>query len=131
MTRPAIDDLLEKLDEIQNDKGAKARKRYSPLAIEVEIYCDTSKLYHQDLGVTIQYLVDIKTQYPNASLDEHWTGYEDMYMRFVYTRPETDDEFYHRLERELQFEIWQRKQRDEVRRKANIQKQIDKLKAQL
>jgi len=131
MSRPPIDELLEKLDKVQDDLGARARKRYAPLKIEVEIDCDTEKLYHSDLGVAIQYLVDIKAQYPKASLDEKWTGYEDMYMRFVYTRPETTDEFYRRLQCELNFETRQREQRNKVRNRQVIQAKIDRLKAQL
>lgn len=132
MSRPPIDDLLEKLDKVQDHFKVQNRRKFPQLtSVEAEIDCDTDKLYHHDLGVAIQYLVEIKTQYPNASLDEKWTGYEDMYMRFVYDRPETDDEYYDRLQSELFRLTRERTAHDERVRKKAIQDQIDKLKAQL
>jgi len=73
-------------------------KATNRLKIEERIDCDTSRLYNS-LDDAIKYLQHIKSIYPTASLDEHWTGYEDMEMTFVFYRDETDDEMLARLEK--------------------------------
>lgn len=60
--------------------------------------CDTSRLYGS-LDDAILYLTEIKAAHTGVaiSLDEHWYGYEDMMMQFVYQRLETDEELQSRL----------------------------------
>ena len=67
------------------------------LDIERVVDCDTNRLYGS-LDKAIEYLQEVKEKHPTAELDEHWYGYEDMLMRFVYFSPETDEEYSHRLE---------------------------------
>lgn len=56
------------------------------------VECDTERLYGS-IPEAIKYLQEVHRQHPNATLEEHWTGYEDMEMRFLYYRPETDTEY--------------------------------------
>jgi hypothetical protein len=69
--------------------------------VEVEVDCETNRLYGS-LDGAIAYLQEIKEQYKdtNIVLDENWTGYEDMQMRFVYTRLENDEEYEARIAQE-------------------------------
>ena len=62
---------------------------------------DCNRLYGS-LDEAIRYLTEIRDKYQGTdiSLDEHWTGYEDMAMTFCFTREETDEEFAKRLEKE-------------------------------
>ena len=69
------------------------------LDIERVVDCDTDRLYGS-LGKAIEYLQEVKEKHPTAELEEHWYGYEDMLIRFVYFSPETDEEYSRRLERE-------------------------------
>lgn len=101
--------------------------------VEVAIDCDTSRLYGP-LADAIAYLQEVLAAHPEAaglSLDEHWTGYEDMEMRFVYARPETDEEY----ERRLQLEREEAQHRAAEARRATLraekQKAIAKLQADL
>ena len=94
--------------------------------VEVEIDCDTNRLYG-DLKEAAAYLLEIAEQYPQASLDEHWTGYEDMEMRFVYHREENDEEFAARLEEERQEADRLERQRAEGAKKAERRQQWEKL----
>lgn len=57
---------------------------------------DTVKLYGplKEAGL---YLLELAEKYPDGSLDEHWTGYEDMEMTILFTSEETDDEERHRI----------------------------------
>lgn len=73
--------------------------------------CDTDRLYGP-IADAIVYLREIAAAHPDQvlSLHEHWTGYEDMEMCFVYQRLETDDEFAERRKVE-------RKEAAEARRK--------------
>jgi hypothetical protein len=127
-----IEQLLESLAKIQDDWKVNNRRKFPRLdTVEREIDCDTDKLYHSDLGVTISYLQEINLKHPTASLDEKWTGYEDMYMRFIYYTPESDDEYERRLQGELVRQQYDRKMRDEHKRKSDIQAQIDALRKKL
>jgi hypothetical protein len=125
-----IDDYLVALDKVQSDLKATGRYKFPRKNAEREVDCDTDKLYGR-LDVAIQYLKDIQAQYPDAELEEKWTGYETMYMRFVYITPETDEEYQRRLYFALHEQKRMRKDRDERNRKRAIEEKIAKLKAQL
>lgn len=72
------------------------------LTIYEPIDCDIDKLFNVDLREAAEYLLSVYKKYPNAALDEHWTGYEDMEIRFLVEREETDEEFFHRLRLEAE-----------------------------
>ena len=74
--------------------------------------CDTARLYGP-LDLAAKYLLEVKSKYPNATLEEHWTGYENMEMRFSWYRDETDNEMQDRLEQEA----FAKKLADDQRRK--------------
>jgi len=129
-----LDAIKEKLDRIaaaQSDWKVHNRRKFPKKAIDREVECDTDKLYHPDLNVTIQYLSEIKAQYPTASLEEKWTGYEDMYMRFTYRDDETDEEYDRRLYFIANTEERERVARDEHRRKEAIRNKIRELQKDL
>jgi hypothetical protein len=69
--------------------------------ITAAVDCDTKRLYGT-VAEAIGYLKEIAEQYKGTDigLAENWTGYEDMEMRFEYTRMETDAEFATRCEQE-------------------------------
>lgn len=96
--------------------------------VEREIACDTDKLYGP-LSQAIDYLKTIQKTHPQASLDEHWTGYEDMYMRFAWSEEETDQEYL----KNLQSCLWDRKRKEEKHNQeiADKQKRIAKLEKEL
>ena len=64
--------------------------------VEEIIDCDTTRLY-SSLPEAIAYLQEVYKQYPEATLSENWTSYENMNMIFSFERPETDEEHQHRL----------------------------------
>ena len=68
----------------------------TPKQILVTVDCDMGRLYGK-LTDAIEYLQEIHAKYPEAELEEHWTSYEDMEMRFVWYRDETADEKSERL----------------------------------
>jgi hypothetical protein len=95
------------------------------LTIEQEINCDYAKLFNNDLNVAISYLSEMHSKYSHLgtiSLDECWTGYEEMHMRFVLTRLENDEEYNHRLKFEQEIaetkKLKQRQQIEEKKQKA-------------
>jgi hypothetical protein len=61
--------------------------------VEVREDVDTERLYGNIDGA-IKYLEEIRDKFKgtNITLDEHWTGYENMEMNFLWTRLETDEE---------------------------------------
>lgn len=79
----------------KNSSGNSAERQM----VERDFDCDTDRLYGS-LDDAIAYLAEIKQKYPDAKLDEHWVGYEDMTMRFVWYEEETDAEYTHRIESE-------------------------------
>lgn len=100
--------------------------------VTVRVDANTERLYGS-LDDAILYLSEVREQYRGfaISLDEHWTGYEDMEMTLVYQREETDQEFAHRLRAEEDVRLRaQEKQRKDAERAA-ILKQIEGLKAKL
>ena len=70
--------------------------------VEVVIDCDTNRLYSSSIDETIKYLIEVRDANQGRSivLDEHWSGYENMEMRFVYYREENDAEYEHRIKLE-------------------------------
>ena len=94
-----------------------------------ELSCDTGKLY-ASLPEAIAYLQQIAAQHsdkPDLSLDEHWTGYEDMDMRFTYTGPESDEDYNRRIIQEE----YQEKRDREAAEKCAKQKSYEKEQAAL
>ena len=63
------------------------------------VTCDTDRLYGP-LDLAAKYLLEVKSKHPKAELEEHWSGYETMEMRFSWYRDETDEEMQDRIERE-------------------------------
>lgn len=99
------------------------------LMVEVEVDCDTKRLYGT-IDEAIKYLQEVKEAHKgiDIQLDECWTGYEDMHMRFVYSRPETDKEYADRRKQE-QAEARRKAQRDkEERELAQRRNQYERLK---
>ena len=84
--------------------------------VEERFNADVNRLYGS-IDEAISYLTEIREQYrgTNISLDEHWTGYEDMEMTFVYTREETDAEMAHRI---MRAEADRKRAEEERKRKA-------------
>lgn len=66
------------------------------------VECQTNRLYGPLPGA-IAYLQEVQAQYggkQDLALEEHWTGHEDMEMRFTYLDDETDDEMHGRIKSE-------------------------------
>lgn len=95
--------------------------------VEVHVDCDTDRLYGS-IGQAIKYLKEVQEQYKgyDISLFEHWTGYEDMEMKFVYFRDETNEEMNRRIEeRKRQQELekeWAQKEEDRKKRLEQYEK---------
>lgn len=100
--------------------------------IEEVIDCDIGRMF-DDLPDVIIYLQEVIEAHPGKKLvfDEHWTGYEDNEFRFIYHRPETDEEVAKRHEQEE--EKRRRAQVEKDRERARQQKvdQFNKLKREL
>jgi hypothetical protein len=92
--------------------------------------CDTSRLY-DDLPKAIEYLKEVHQKYPEASLHEHWTGYEDMEMVFIYSRPETEEEEKTRLRLERQKKEEERRAAEEHIKRQEKLALLNKLKREL
>lgn len=76
------------------------KKEPQKKTISVEVNCDIGRLYGT-LNEAVIYLREMMAMLPaDASLEEMWTGYEDMHMAFTYSRLETDAEYNNRLELE-------------------------------
>jgi hypothetical protein len=96
--------------------------------VEVEVDCDTQRLYGS-IDEAIAYMNEIRDQYrgTNIGLDEKWTGYEDMHMRFAYTREENDAEYARRmevLERDIARKAEERRKEEERKRIATEIKRL-------
>jgi hypothetical protein len=98
--------------------------------VNVQLDTDKDRLYG-NLDEAIKYLQEVKEQYENARLHEHWTGYEDMEMVFEYTRYETDAEYANRLEREENERQSVYALRAKKEKREAILKEIDRLKCSL
>jgi hypothetical protein len=105
-------------------KGIDLTKR---LTIQRERDCDIERLYGP-LDTAIAYLEEIKTQQPDARLDEHWFDYESMELRWVWYSEETDEELEARLERMKQEERTKNLLDRKIKERADILKQIETLK---
>ena len=108
-----------------SNKISKAR-----IQVEVEVDCDTNRLYG-NIQDAIKYLQEVAKNYPGIVLDEHWTGYEDMEMRFVYYREENDDEYNLRMKYEEVVRERNRKAQQEAARRKEIMDKIAELKKKL
>lgn len=69
--------------------------------VEERMDADTYRLYG-NLKDAADYLLEVAEQHPDAQLDEYWTGYEEMYMTFVWMRFETDEEVASRKQQEAE-----------------------------
>lgn len=97
-------------------------KKKKQIKIEERLDVDKDRLYG-NLNDAIKYLQEIKKEYCGIDirLDEHWTGYEDMDMTFVYYRDETDEEMSIRIEIEERNRLYAKEQRQrEETRKADL-----------
>lgn len=103
--------------------------------VEVRVDADTDRLYG-DIDKAILYLAEVRDQYQGKtldgiSLDEHWTGYEDMEMTFVYYREETDEELSRRLEQEAAEKRYQEKLNRESEQRSKDVKELKRLASKL
>lgn len=114
MTQETIDSLIAQINDACSDQKKGMRPGTARAIVEREVDCDTGKLYGPLPGA-IAYLQEIAAKYPKAELDEKWTGYEDMYMRFAWSEPQTDEEYARSLTSVLSHEKYKRNQRDEER----------------
>lgn len=99
----------------------------TPITVEMRIDADRERLYGPILEA-IAYLREVHAQHPNAELDEHWTGYEDMDMTFVWHRQETDDEFQARQKQIAEEDRRAELQQREAETKSHRRKQWERLK---
>jgi pyridoxine/pyridoxamine 5'-phosphate oxidase len=115
--------------------GKKKDKEEERLRIEVRVDCDTERLYSENIDDAIQYLQEMKAKYAGykISLDEHWTGYEDMQMTFVFWRDENDEEYNRRMEMKRAREEREREEEERKRNETRARKlaQIAKLQEDL
>lgn len=99
--------------------------------IEEKIDADTGRLYGPIDGA-IQYLKDMKAKYGSGvSLDEHWSGYEDMDMVFVFTREETDAEMNRRIGIEKERERMAAEEAKRVKARKADMAELERLKRKL
>ena len=95
--------------------------------VQHELDLDTSRLYGP-LKDAIEYLQEIQAQHPDKelSIDEHWFGYEDIALRFVYRAPENDQQYSRRIFEEEHTEARQRENAERERKlKAYAKEQAD------
>ena len=100
--------------------------------VEERIDVDTDRLYGPIDGA-IKYLKEIRAKYSGTdiSLGEHWTGYEDMEMTFVFTRDENALEKGKRVQQEeYQRKAAERAAKDRKEREADL-KELTRLKSKL
>lgn len=97
------------------------------------IPADLDRLYGP-IPDAIEYLQEVYAEHPNATLDEHWEGYENMAMTFSFMREETDEEFEHRLRKEkaerLSLERESRRQllrKQKMAQMVKLQRELDRL----
>lgn len=114
MSQETIESLIAQINDACSDRRTVFRPGTARATVEREIDCDTDRLYGSLPGA-IAYLQEIHAKYPEAMLDEHWTGYEDMTMRFAWSEPQTDEEYIASLEMLLSYERHKRRKRDEER----------------
>lgn len=101
-------------------------KEMKPVRIEERIDADTDRLYGP-LDQAIAYLCEIKARHPEAMLDEHWEGYEDMTMTFVWDRAETSEETEYRLAREKELAARETQRAQDEAARNERRKQWEKL----
>jgi hypothetical protein len=107
-------------------------KQQDKQRVTVAVDCDTQRLYGR-IGEAIGYLKEIAEQYKDTdiSLSENWTGYEDMEMRFEYTREETDGEFAARAEQERYKKKCAAEEAARVRARREKEQQFEQLRREL
>lgn len=98
--------------------------------IEMEIPCDTDRLYG-DLKKAAAYLLEVHAAHPTAQLDENWLGYETMELRFIYHRPETDEEMGERHEAEAATERYREQERQKKAEREEKERQLRDLAKEL
>ena len=114
-----IEQLIADIAFAENDLPKIKRSGTARAIVEREVDCDTNRLYGNILGA-IAYLGEIKEKYPEAQLDEKWTGYETMYMRFAWSEPQTDEEYIGSLKSLLSHARYLRECRDEERESKKV-----------
>lgn len=95
--------------------------------IERMVSADTNRLYGP-LGGAIKYLQEMKQKYPDATLYEHWYGYEDMEMVFHYYSEETDEEFNQRVKTQKRIEENRRKEKEIAKKRQKDYAEFQRLK---
>ena len=98
--------------------------------IMMELPCDTARLYG-DLKQAAAYLLEVHAAHPTAQLDESWLGHEIMEMRFIYYRPETDEELAARHEAEAATERYREAERKRKAEREEKERQLRDLAREL
>lgn len=100
--------------------------------VEAEVDCDTNRLYGK-IDDAIAYLIEVRDKHRgiDIGLDEHWTGYEDMTMRFVYHREENDQEYASRMQSEAWAREQEKQRRDKEKARAEYEKEHKLLRQRL
>lgn len=94
----------------------------------VEHDFDWSRINGADLNDAALYLTELAKKHPGAVIDEHWTGYEDMTIRLVSYRDETDNEYTARLKLEAEKTAWAKKVAQEEKAREDRRKVYQTLK---
>jgi hypothetical protein len=90
---------------------------------------DWKNLDGHTLKNAAEYLLSLaKDLPPTAVLDEHWSGYEDMEIRVMSWRDETDEEYEKRMQEELRAAEYQKKKDAEEKARKDRLEQYHRLK---
>jgi hypothetical protein len=114
---------------------SRSKKPRTPLVperrtVEEFVYADCERLYGP-WDVAIAYLQELREKYPTATLEEKWTGYEDMEMRVSWSRPETDEEMAERLRVEAAMAEHERRERIRQKERLRDEKEYVRLRTKL
>jgi hypothetical protein len=132
MSEERIKQLLADIALEQRDLPVRNRMVPQRATVEREAECDTDRLYGP-LDNAIAYLREVYEQHPQATLDEHWTGYEDMEMRFAWNELQSDEEYIRTLEGTLSYHSHRRHAREAEReaKRTNLERQRAQIDQQL
>lgn len=116
---------IEKEDEYLYEKAAafylKHNYRFDRINVDDDITIDKTKLF----GLTINEVINNLKQFDgNLILEEEW-DYDDNSIVARHTRPETDEEYYRRIGRELRNQVAEYK--DIIEKNKRIDEEIQRL----
>jgi hypothetical protein len=109
------------------------RNNFEPKVITEALPFDYGAVFNVPLEQAVQYLNALVQTHVDKTLylDEHWAGYEDMEIRLMHQRLETDEEMEARIEAEHLKDLSDEELRVSKLRRKNIEKQIRHLQRQL